>query len=56
MEDGKFAVFLAGFRAAETEEKIRLYAETEDLSPEQYRSLLMAFPREALPQLEAALT
>ena len=43
------------FTEAELDEKIRVFAETEDLTDTQYRELLLLFPINELERLEKAL-
>ena len=43
------------FRAADTDEKIAMYIEAEDLTQFQYKELLRMFPLKDLNRLESAL-
>ena len=56
MELTAFETLKAKFRQADTDTKISLYVDAEDLSQTQYRELLHLFPRKELGRLEAALS
>ena len=43
------------FRSADTETKITMYVEAEDLTQTQYKELLRMFPLSDLDKLESAL-
>jgi len=43
------------FRNADTDTKISMYVNAEDLSQTQYKELLRLFPMQELSKLEAAL-
>lgn len=55
MVKNDFNKILAKFKTASVEEKINIYATTEGLNREQYRELLLWFPRTELDRLEKAL-
>ena len=55
MTEADFIALKTDFRRANVTEKIKLYTKTKDLTREQYRQLLLLFPRDKLAKLEAAL-
>ena len=55
MELSLFETFKIKFRHADTETKIKMYVEAEDLTQTQYKELLRMFPLSDLSKLEAAL-
>lgn len=55
MDLAEFNKLKAQFEAADVEEKITLYVNTEGLSADQYRELLRSFPIHEINRLEAAL-
>jgi len=55
MEKIDFEKILTRFKAESVDGKIGIYTTTEGLSREQYRELLMWFPRTDLDRLEKAL-
>ncbi|MCL2571367.1 MAG: hypothetical protein FWE11_03110 [Defluviitaleaceae bacterium] len=50
-----FETFKNQFRIADTDTKISMYVEAEDLTHGQYKELLQLFPLKDLQRLEAAL-
>jgi len=55
MEIKAFDKLKSRFVAADTEAKIDMYVEAEDLTQSQYKELLRMFPLKDLHRLEAAL-
>lgn len=55
MERTAFESLKNEFQTADTEEKIAIYVNTEDLTQHQYKELLRMFPMKDLYKLEAAL-
>ena len=55
MEKNDFEKILTKFKTASVDGKIDIYTTTEGLNHEQYRELLMWFPRTDLDRLERAL-
>jgi len=55
MENSDFNKILTKFKIASVDGKIDIYTTTEGLNKEQYRRLLMWFPRTELDRLEKAL-
>jgi len=55
MEITAFESMKAKFRSADTDTKISMYVNAEDLSQTQYKELLRMFPLKELSKLEAAL-
>jgi hypothetical protein len=55
MEKKAFESMKAIFRNADTDTKISMYIEAEDLTQSQYKELLRLFPLNALHKLEEAL-
>ena len=55
MESQKFDALKRRFNAADTDAKIDIYVDAEDLTQSQYKELLRLFPLEDLHRLEAAL-
>ncbi|MCI8805347.1 MAG: hypothetical protein HFE59_05530 [Clostridiales bacterium] len=55
MKQNDFEKILTKFKAASVDGKIDIYTTTEGLNREQYRELLMWFPRTDLDRLEKAL-
>jgi len=55
MEISAFNNLKSRFLAADTETKIDMYIEAEDLTQSQYKELLRIFPLKDLHRLEAAL-
>lgn len=51
----EFEMLKRKFASSTTEDKIKIYVETEGLNKEQYRELLKIFPLNELGKLEAAL-
>ncbi|MCL2405825.1 MAG: hypothetical protein FWC92_09825 [Defluviitaleaceae bacterium] len=55
MENQAFGALKSRFLAADTDSKIDIYVEAEDLTQSQYKELLKMFPLKDLHRLEAAL-
>ena len=55
MEQSEFAKLKERYLKATTDEKIQIYVGTEALTQNQYRDLLLLFPRAEIDKLEAAL-
>jgi len=55
MEITAFESLKARFKQADTDTKISMYVEAEDLTQTQYKELLRMFPLPDLGKLEAAL-
>jgi len=55
MENQAFSSLKSRFLAADTESKIDMYIDAEDLTQSQYKELLRLFPLKDLHRLEAAL-
>ena len=55
MEIKTFDALKSRFRTADTDDKIDMYIEAEELTQGQYKELLRMFNLEDLPRLEAAL-
>ena len=55
MENQAFNMLKSRFNAADTDAKIEMYVEAEDLTQSQYKELLKMFPLKDLHRLEAAL-
>ena len=55
MENQAFNALKSRFRAADTDTKIEIYIEAEDLTQSQYKELLKLFPLKDLHRLETAL-
>jgi len=55
MEIQGFEILKKRFCAADTDTKINIYVEADDLTQSQYRELLRLFPLKDLHQLEKAL-
>ena len=55
MELTAFESMKVKFRNADTDTKISMYVNAEDLSQTQYKELLRLFPMQELSKLEAAL-
>ena len=55
MENQAFSNLKSRFVAADTDAKIDIYIEAEDLTQGQYKELLRMFPLHDLHRLEAAL-
>jgi len=55
MENQAFSTLKNRFDAADTDTKIDMYIEAEDLTQSQYKELLRMFPLKDLHKLEAAL-
>jgi len=55
MENQAFSTLKSRFDAADTDAKIDIYIEAEDLTQSQYKELLRLFPLKDLHRLEAAL-
>jgi len=55
MENQAFSSLKSRFTAADTDGKIDMYIEAEDLTQGQYKELLRMFPLKDLHRLEAAL-
>ena len=55
MDKTDFQKILMKFKIASVDGKIEIYTTTEGLNREQYRELLMWFPRTELDKLEKAL-
>ena len=55
MENTAFNALKSRFRTADTDTKINMYIEAEELTHSQYKELLRMFSLEDLPRLEAAL-
>ncbi|MCL1878112.1 MAG: hypothetical protein FWF80_04575 [Defluviitaleaceae bacterium] len=55
MEKSVFEGLKTRFKSANTDEKIRIYVESEELTQNQYKELLHLFPLSDLNKLEAAL-
>ena len=55
MELTAFEKLKSLFKAADTQKKIEIYIEAEDLTQTQYKELLRMFPLSDLYKLEAAL-
>ncbi|MCL1845847.1 MAG: hypothetical protein FWF77_08080 [Defluviitaleaceae bacterium] len=55
MENSAFEGLKTRFKTAGTDEKIRIYVESEELTQSQYKELLHLFPLSDLHKLEAAL-
>ena len=53
--DKGFDALKRRFSAADTDTKINMYVEAEDLTQSQYKELLSMFPLKDLHKLEAAL-
>jgi len=55
MDHSTFETLKIKFRHADTETKIKMYVDAEDLTQAQYKELLRMFPLSDLGKLEAAL-
>ena len=55
MDIQRFEMLKNRFRTADTDTKINLYVEAEDLTQSQYKELLRMFPLKEMHRLEAAL-
>ena len=55
MELKDFEVLKSRFRDANTDAKIEMYVNAQDLTQHQYKELLRMFPMSALDRLEKAL-
>ena len=55
MENATFEDLKMDFADADTETKIEMYVQAEDLTQEQYKELLRMFPMKDLHKLELAL-
>jgi len=55
METNTFETLKIKFRHADTDTKIKIYIDAEDLTQGQYKELLRMFPLGDLDKLEAAL-
>ena len=55
MELTNFETFKIKFRHADTDTKIKMYVDAEDLTQSQYKELLRMFPLNDLGKLEDAL-
>ena len=55
MEFTAFESLKAKFKQADTDTKISMYVETDELTQTQYKELLRMFPLNDLKKLEAAL-
>jgi len=55
METAAFETLKIKFRHADTDTKIQIYVEAEDLTQAQYKELLRMFPLGDLDKLELAL-
>jgi hypothetical protein len=55
MELTAFEALKAQFNRADTDVKIKIYVDAEDLTQTQYKELLRLFPLRDLAKLEAAL-
>jgi len=55
MEITAFEALKAEFQKADTDKKISIYVDADDLTQHQYRELLRIFPLNDLHKLEAAL-
>lgn len=55
MDKKDFNKILSKFKIASVDGKIEIYTTTEGLNQEQYRELLMWFPRTDIDRLEKAL-
>ena len=55
MEDTRFEALKKRFGAADTDTKIDIYVNADDLTQGQYKELLRLFPLNDLKRLEAAL-
>jgi len=55
MDKSDFNKILSKFKIASVDGKIQIYTTTEGLNNEQYKELLMWFPRTELDKLEKAL-
>ena len=55
MEITTFEMLKIKFRHADTDTKIQMYVDAEDLTQAQYKELLRMFPLKDLNKLEAAL-
>ncbi len=55
MDKKDFNKILSKFKIASVDGKIEIYTTTEGLNKEQYRELLMWFPRTDIDRLEKAL-
>lgn len=55
MEVNEFVKLRNEFEKADLQRKIEIYAYTENLTQEQYKSLLMLYPMDKLVELEKAL-
>ena len=55
MNDIDFELLKVKFRHADTDTKIQIYVNAEDLTQSQYKELLRLFPLSDLNKLEAAL-
>ncbi|MCL2049375.1 MAG: hypothetical protein FWG87_11695 [Defluviitaleaceae bacterium] len=55
MELREFETLKNEFKKADTDRKIRIYVDSEELSQFQYKELLQMFPLGDLDRLEAAL-
>ena len=55
MEDARFEALKKRFNAADTDTKIDIYVNGEELTHSQYKELLRMFPLSDLKRLEAAL-
>ena len=55
MENTAFEGLKSRFKNSSTDEKIRIYVESQELTQNQYKELLHLFPLSDLGKLEAAL-
>jgi len=55
MENTTFESLKLKFKLADTDTKIKIYVDAEDLTQTQYKELLRLFPLSDLGKLEAAL-
>ena len=55
MEITAFEALKNEFRKSDTDRKIAIYVDSEDLTQHQYKELLQMFPLQDLNKLEAAL-
>jgi len=55
MEIKAFEAMKTRFREANTDTKIKMYVDAQDLTQHQYKELLRMFPMSALDRLERAL-
>jgi hypothetical protein len=55
MENSTFEALKTEFKKADTDRKIAIYVDAEELTQTQYKELLQMFPLSDLNKLEAAL-